>query len=305
MIYGPFAALVGRGTYVCFDRLDVLSIVPVIEEKNIELLGTSATTVFDLIHHPQLKGRRLRNLRFVFAGGGFVAEELKTAFRETYDSELIEDYGLTEAPTSIVSGRGRERAPPGAIGRAHSHLQVGVLDADGMPLSTGETGEIAVRAASSGPWANVYSPMLGYWGRPAETAEAFTQGWLLTGDLGAIDPNGFVSVVGRKKEVILRGGANVYPAEIERLLRTDERVEDAVVLGLPDARLGEVAAAYLQLREHSDQLGAIKADLMALCRAQLARYKVPERWFVVSAIPRNQMRKPIKSELRHGPSLEL
>jgi acyl-CoA synthetase (AMP-forming)/AMP-acid ligase II len=305
MIYGPFAALVGKGTYICFDRLDVLSIAPVIEAKNVELLGTSATTVYDLLHHPQLKGRRLRNLRVVFAGGGFVAEDLKEAFRALYGGELIEDYGLTEAPTSIVSGRIDEAAPAGAVGRAHAHLEVDVLDAAGAALPRGEIGEVAVRAAQSGPWAGVYAPMLEYWGRPVETAEAFKNGWLATGDLGRVDRDGWVSIVGRKKEVILRGGANVYPAEIERLLRADDRVEDAVVMGLPDARLGEIAAAYLLLRCEPDQFAAVKAELMALCGAQLARYKVPERWFAVPAIPRNQMRKPIKAELRDGPATEI
>jgi acyl-CoA synthetase (AMP-forming)/AMP-acid ligase II len=305
MIYGPFAALVGKGTYICVDRLDVLSIAPVIEEKNVELLGTSATTVYDLLHHPELSGRRLRNLRAVFAGGGFVAEELKEAFRKRYGSELIEDYGLTEAPTSIVSGRIDEAAPPGAVGRAHPHLEIDVFDAAGVSLPRGEVGEVAVRAAEVGPWAGVYSPMLGYWGQPTETAETFRNGWLVTGDLGRIDDGGWVSIVGRKKEVILRGGANVYPAEIERLLRTDDRVEDAVVMGLPDPRLGEIAAAYLLLRRGEEAFDAVKADLMKLCREQLARYKTPERWFVVPAIPRNQMRKPIKSELRDGPRIEI
>lgn len=305
MIYGPVGALVGKGTFVCLDRFDILSVAPRVASESVGMIGTSATTVYDLLHHPQLQGKRLGSLRYVFAGGGFVSEDLKAAFRAIYGCELIEDYGLTEAPTSIVAGRADERAAPGSVGRAHPHLEVAALGADQHPLASGEIGEIAVRAKATGDWANVYTPMLGYWHRPDETADTLKGGWLLTGDLGRIDSEGRVYIVGRKKEIILRGGANVYPAEIERLLRADDRVEDAVVMGLPDERLGEIAAAYLQLRVPADQAATVKTDLMAACQAQLARYKVPERWFLVQSIPRNQMRKPIKSELRDGPRTEI
>jgi acyl-CoA synthetase (AMP-forming)/AMP-acid ligase II len=180
-----------------------------------------------------------------------------------------------------------------------------VLDAPGAALPRGEIGEVAVRAAQSGSWAGVYAPRLENWGRPAETAEAFRSGWLAICDLGRVDRDGWVSIVGRKREVVLRGGANFYPAEIERQLHADDRVEDVVVMGLPDARLGEVAAAYLLLRCKARQFAAVKTALVALCRAQLARSKVPERWFVVPAIPRNQMRKPVKADLRDGPQTEI
>jgi acyl-CoA synthetase (AMP-forming)/AMP-acid ligase II len=300
MIYGPIGALAGQGTFVCMERFDGVSAARAIEEKRIELLGTSPTTVYDFLNHPDIRGHRLAHLRCVFAGGAFVAEGLKDRFRELYGTELIEDYGLTEAPTSIVAGRADQRALPGSVGRAHPHLEVAALDSEGRVLPPGEIGEISVRATSSGPWAGVYTPMLGYWNRPDETNEALRNGWLHTGDFGRIDDEGRVFIVGRKKEVILRAGANVYPAEIERLLRTDARIEDAVVLGLPDERLGEVAAAYFQLKHKNADPVAVKLDLLRLCQRELARYKVPERWFVVDEIPRNQMRKPMKNELRDG-----
>jgi acyl-CoA synthetase (AMP-forming)/AMP-acid ligase II len=305
MVYGPIGALVGQGTFICMERFDVLSTVRTIEEKRIEMLGTSPTTVYDLVNRPEFAGRRLRHLRYVFAGGAFVAEELKDRFREIYGVELVEDYGLTEAPTSIVSGRVNERALPGSIGRMHPHLQVAALDGEDRILPYGEVGEIAARAVRSGAWAGVYTTMLGYWKRPEETRETLRGGWLHTGDLGRIDDQGRVFIVGRQKDTILRAGANVYPAEIERLLRTDPRVEDAVVLGLPDARLGEIAAAYFQLKETETDASAVKAGLLMLCQRELARYKVPERWFVVCEIPRNQMRKPMKNELRDGPATPL
>lgn len=305
MVYGPVGALVGQGTFVCMERFDAVGAARTIEEKRIEMLGTSPTTVYDLLNRPEFAGRRLQHLRYVFAGGAFVAEELKDRFREIYGVELVEDYGLTEAPTSIVAGRVNERALPGSAGRMHPHLEVAALDGDDGVLGPGEVGEIAARAVQSGRWAGVYTPMLGYSNRPDETRETLRGGWLHTGDLGHVDAQGRVFIVGRKKDTILRGGANVYPAEIERLLRTDPRVEDAVVLGLPDARLGEVAAAYIQLNEPQADAQGVKADLLALCQRELARYKVPERWFAVREIPRNQMRKPMKNELRDGPATPL
>lgn len=302
MVYGPVGALVGQGTFICMERFDALSAARTIEEKRVEMFGTSPTTVYDFVHRPEFGGRRLKHLRFAFAGGAFVAEELKDRFRDIYGVELVEDYGLTEAPTSIVAGRVNERTLPGSIGRAHPHLLVAALDSDDRVLPANEVGEIGARATPTGEWAGVYTTMLGYWNRPEETRETLRNGWLHTGDLGLVDGDGRVFIVGRKKDTILRGGANVYPAEIERLLRTDDRIEDAVVLGLPDARLGEVTAAYFQLKNLDIDPAAVKSDLLALCQRELARYKVPERWFVVAEIPRNQMRKPMKNELRAGPA---
>lgn len=122
------------------------------------------------------------------------------------------------------------------------------------------------------------------------------KGWLLTGDLGMVDEEGWLTIVGRKKDMIVRGGANIYPAEVERVLKTDARLADVVLLGMPDNRLGEIAAAFVELRDGVDKKG-LRDSLEKLCRANLARYKVPERWFVVSSIPRNQMRKPMKPDL--------
>jgi acyl-CoA synthetase (AMP-forming)/AMP-acid ligase II len=303
MIYGPLAALAGQGTCVFLDRLDVASIIPVIESRRVEALGASSTTVFDMMHGAQRQGKPVGSLRWMWAGGSFVAEDLKAEFRAAYGSHLIEDYGLTEAPTSIVSGRADEKAPAGCVGYPHPHLRVRALGPDGAQLPPGEVGEIAVRATDSGSWAGVYTPMLGYWNQPQETAICLQDGWLLTGDLGYLDEQGRVYIAGRKKEVIIRGGANVYPAEIERVLKGHALVEDAVVMGQPDARLGEIVAAYLHLRAPIGEAAAIKDDLIARCKTQLAIYKVPERWLVVGVIPRNQMRKPIKSELRDGPSV--
>ncbi|MGR3425148.1 MAG: class I adenylate-forming enzyme family protein [Sagittula sp.] len=299
MIYGVVDAMAGGGTLVCFARNDIKSIHRRIASERVEALGLAPAQLYDLVLGPDTGSARLGSLKYVWCGGSYVPVEIKDAFRRIYGCEVVEDYGLTEAPTSIVAGRVDQTAPAGAAGRPHPHLEVRALDAQGRPLADGAVGELAVRATGHGDWAGVFTPMLGYWRNPEATAATIRDGWLLTGDLGRID-DGWLSIVGRSKDIIVRGGANIYPAEVERVLRADKRLLDVVLVGMPDPRLGEIAAAFLELPADLPRQG-LRAELEERCRAALAQYKVPERWFVVSSIPRNQMRKPLKADLMNAP----
>jgi acyl-CoA synthetase (AMP-forming)/AMP-acid ligase II len=178
-------------------------------------------------------------------------------------------------------------------------VEIAIRDESGAALPPGEVGEICVASARSGPFAGVWTPMLGYWKRPEETARALRDGAYHTGDLGFLDPEGNLFIRGRRNELILRGGANVYPAEVERVLRSHPAVADCAVLGRPDPRLGErvVAAVVLAAGARTGE-----AELVAHCRAELARYKVPESLRFVAALPRNAMGKVQKREL--GPLFE-
>jgi acyl-CoA synthetase (AMP-forming)/AMP-acid ligase II len=156
-------------------------------------------------------------------------------------------------------------------------------------------GEVCVGPADEGEWAGVYTPMLGYWGKPDATAEALRDGWLHTGDLGHLDERGNLFIADRRNDLIIRGGANVYPAEVERVLHAHPHVADCAVIGRPDARLGEIVVAFVQ------PVAGVELDREALaahCRAELARYKVPVEWHPVDEFPRNAMRKIVKPELR-------
>jgi acyl-CoA synthetase (AMP-forming)/AMP-acid ligase II len=184
---------------------------------------------------------------------------------------------------------------PGLCGRPLPHLEIEIRSDEGRRLPPGAVGEICVAPASSGPWAGVYTPMLGYWGRPDATAEALRGGVYHTGDLGLLDEDGTLFIRGRRNELILRGGANVYPGEVERVLGEHPDVTACAVLGIPDARLGERVVAAVELRDGSD---TSPEALVAHCRASLARYKTPERVRVVASLPRNAMSKVIKRELR-------
>ncbi len=168
------------------------------------------------------------------------------------------------------------------------------VDENDRVLPPGETGELCVVPATSGEYAGVYTPMLGYWGKPEQTREALRNGRYHTGDLGMLDAAGHVYIRGRRNELILRGGSNVYPAEIERVLQLHPAVELSAVLGVSDERLGERVVAAVQLAPGS---AASEAELRAHVRKNLARYKVPDQIRFVAEIPRNSMQKLMKREL--------
>ena len=166
--------------------------------------------------------------------------------------------------------------------------KVAIVTGAGRELPTGETGEVCVGGATEGDWAGVYTPMLGYWCRPEAGAAAVVDGWLHTGDIGRLDPLGHLLVRDRKNALIIRGGANIYPAEVERVLVAVPGVRGAVVVGVADDRLGERVAAVVEL---DGGARVTPDDLRARCLAELARYKVPERFVFVEELPRNAMNK--------------
>jgi len=253
------------------------------------------TTFHDLLTHPDVKHDDLATLTRPAVGGAPPPDELKQLFLERFGFEIQEGYGLTEAPTSVTHTDPSRPRIPGSAGQAHPHQVVRILDDAGAELPPGEVGEICVGPRSSGPWAHVYTPMLGYWQRPDATAEVLRGGVLHTGDLGCLDAEGNLYIKDRRSELILRGGANVYPAEVERALHADRRVAACAVLSVPDLRLGERVVAAVQLVRGAQ---ASAEELQAHCRSQLARYKVPDRIVFVTAFPRNAMNKIVKRDLR-------
>jgi acyl-CoA synthetase (AMP-forming)/AMP-acid ligase II len=296
MIFGPLAALAGRATYVCVERPDALCVAETIERHRVECIATVPTTIYDFLHKPELQSIELASLKAVAVGGAPVSDQLKAEFEARFGFGVVEDYGMAESPCAVA--RTVEKEPvTGSMGRAYPHLEVNALDGDNI-LPKGIVGEVCVRPLASGPWANVYTGMFGYWNRPEETATAIRNGWLHTGDMGQVDEAGNLKIVGRVKDVILRGGANVYPAEIEDILRSDPRIEDAVVIAAPDARLGEIPAAYLTLSDPEADHSTLHEDLRKLCLANLAKYKMPQRWYIVPEMPRNAMLKVDKAALR-------
>jgi acyl-CoA synthetase (AMP-forming)/AMP-acid ligase II len=186
--------------------------------------------------------------------------------------------------------------PDGSCGRALPHLRLVIVDEEtGREVPAGTSGEICVGAVDAGPWAGVYTPMLGYWDRPEESARALRGGLLHTGDVGHLDTDGYLYIEDRRDDLIVRGGANVYPAEVERALACDPRVVGSAVVGVPDDRLGQRVVAAVELGRGA---AASPDELMAHCATQLARYKVPAEILVVPALPRTEMGKVRRRAVR-------
>jgi acyl-CoA synthetase (AMP-forming)/AMP-acid ligase II len=182
----------------------------------------------------------------------------------------------------------------GCSGRPLTPIEIVIVDEHDAPVAAGP-GEICARAVTHGPWAGVYTPFLGYWRRPDATRRALRGGLLHTDDIGELDHDGRLFVKDRRTDLIVRGGANVYPAEVERVLVDHPDVAACAVLGLDDERLGQSVAAVVQLRP---ERATSAATLAAHCRDQLARYKVPEQWRFVDVFERTPMGKIRKGDLR-------
>ena len=225
-------------------------------------------------------------LRKVSVGSASTSMETKRLLAERFpDAEILEAYGQTESTDGLTMTVGREALErPGTVGRAHAIVVIDAVDSAGRRCAAGETGELVCQ----GP-----TLMRGYRDDPQATAEAFRGGWLHTGDLGRVDPEGFVYVTGRLREIVITGGENVAPEEVEQALRSHPAVAEAAVFGLPHPRWGEEVAAAVVPRE------PVSADaLIEHVGRRLARFKRPRRIFFVDALPRTTVGKIRRRELR-------
>jgi fatty-acyl-CoA synthase len=241
---------------------------------------------------PSFKQHDLSSLRTgVMAGSPCPVEVMKRVISDMGMREVTICYGMTE--TSPVSTQTRpddslERRV-GTVGSVHPHVEIRIADpVDGKTLARGETGELCTRG---------YSVMLGYWNMPERTAEAIdSEGWMHTGDLAVMDLAGYVNIVGRIKDMVIRGGENVYPREVEEFLFTHPHVMDAQVIGVPDPKYGEELMAWLKLRPGATQLTA--ADVRTFCAGKLAHHKIPRYVKIVDGFPMTVTGKVRKVEMR-------
>ena len=279
-----------RGTSVVMDRIDAEGVAEWIRDERITVWNGPPALLHSLAGMDSVAADDLASLREVWTGGGPCPEVIRSAFEAKFGRPVLATYGLSEAPTvvAIDAPDGSDHAPDGS-GRPLPHLRVRVTDGDGADLPAGETGEVRVGPADGD---GRYRLMLGYWQRPEATDEVLAGGELHTGDLGFLDPDGNLHIRDRRSLLIIRGGANVYPAEVERVLLEAPGVGACAVLGVPDDRLGERVVAVIESTDGIDEV-AVRDH----CLANLARYKVPERFVVVPTIPRNPMGKVARTEL--------
>jgi acyl-CoA synthetase (AMP-forming)/AMP-acid ligase II len=281
------------GTQVVMDRLDIAGIAAWIERERVTSWFGVPTLLHGLVHADEVPGEALASLDDVWSGGTYVPEPIRSAFEDRFGVRIHATYGLTEAPTVVTIEPHDEAHGVESSGRALPHLCVEIRNVAGEVLPTGAVGEITVRAVDEGPWAGLYHPMVEYLHQPDATAATVRSEVLYTGDIGELDAAGNLRVRDRRNALILRGGANVYPAEVERVLLEVEGVAGAAVVGVPDDRLGERVGAALEAAEGT----ALDIELLREhCATNLARYKVPQEWRV-GALPRNAMGKVVRAEV--------
>jgi len=227
------------------------------------------------------------SVRFAVGGAAPASADLLARFEDRFGFPLIEGYGLSEATCGSTMNPVGGPRKAGTVGLPFPGQELRILGADGKPVPPGENGEVSVRGA------NV---MRGYLGRPDDTAAVISDGWLSTGDLGHVDEDGYLTIVGRSKEMIIRGGENIYPKEIEDVLAGDPTILEVAVIGLPDEKWGEVVVAFVQARPGATV--DVKA-LMARCREQLSGFKRPTAIHVLDALPKNTVGKLDKRALRN------
>lgn len=280
------AMLMNGGSFVCLARWDPEEALRVMDEQGVTHFAGVPTMYFGLLHAGGAGRYRLERLRFCNSGGAPMPVEVMAEFEGKYPARIMEGYGLSE--TSPVATFHTPEFPrkPGAVGKPIDGCEVRIVDEVDRPLASGEVGEVVIRGENI---------MKGYYRRPEATAEAMRGGWFHSGDLGRIDEEGYLYIVDRKKDMILRGGFNVYPRELEEVIYAHPSIREAAVIGIPDPEHGEEVVAVVALKEGC---ALTDAELILYCRERMAAYKYPRRVCFRDSLPKGGTGKILKRALR-------
>ncbi len=278
MVLGVLAAMThGAASVLSGDGFEPLAVLETVANERCTALHGVPTMFIAELEHPRFAEFDLTSLRTgIMAGSPCPTAIMRRVVADMHMPEVTICYGMTE--TSPVSFQSRHDDPlelrVGTVGRVHPHVQVKIIDADGRVTPRGTAGELLTRG---------YSVMRGYWEDADRTREAIDEGgWMHTGDLAVIDDAGYCNIVGRVKDMIIRGGENVYPREIEEFLYRHPAVFDVAVVGVPDPKYGEAVCACIRLR---GGMGATEEEIREFCRGQIAHYKVPRYVRFVESFP--------------------
>ncbi len=238
-----------------------------------------------LLHHPEREQFDTSSLRICITGGASMPVEVLHGFEDAFGAELLEGYGLSETSPTASSGFPGKLRKPGSIGTPIEKVEMRIVDEEGEEVPTGEVGEIVIRG---------HNIMKGYWGRPEATEEAMRGGWFHSGDMGREDEDGYFYVVDRKKDMIIRGGYNVYPREVEELLYEHPAVREAAVVGVPHPEWGEEVGAAVVLEPGAE---ASAEEISAWVRERIAAYKYPRVVWFLDELPKGPTGKIVKREV--------
>ena len=274
-------------------RFDPGKALEIIERDKVTLFDGVPTMYHAMLNHPDRERYDISCLRMCVSGGSAMPVEVLRAFEEAFGCIILEGYGLSESsPVASFNHPDRERKP-GSIGTPITGVAMKVVDDEGNDVPRGGVGEIVIRG---------HNVMKGYWNRPDATAEVLSDGWLRTGDLAKVDDDGYFFIVDRRKDMIIRGGYNVYPREIEEVLYEHPGVLEAAVIAVPDTALGEEVGAAVVLRDGSD---ADADEIRAFVKERVAAYKYPRHNWITAELPKGATGKVLKREIRVPDPAEL
>jgi long-chain acyl-CoA synthetase len=272
---------------ILVPRFDVKQILDLIDKWKPTLFPGAPTMYIALINHPDLKKYDLSSIEACVSGSAPLPVEVQLRFEELTGGKLVEGYGLTEASPVTHSNPIWGHRISGSIGLPWPDTDCRILDpATGEELPQGEIGELAVK----GP-----QVMQGYWNRPEETAAILRDGWLLTGDMAYMDEKGYFYIVDRKKDMIIAGGYNIYPREVEEVLFEHPAIQEAAVIGVPDPYRGETVKAFIVLKQGQQ---VQEDELDRHCRQRLAAYKVPRQYEFRTELPKTMVGKVLRRQLQ-------
>jgi long-chain acyl-CoA synthetase len=278
------ACLVNGGMLTLVPRFTPDKLLEVIERDKATVFAGVPTMFTALLNHPAREGSDTTSLKFCVSGGAAIPVEVLRGFEEAFGTTILEGYGLSET-TGMGSFNLPDKRKAGSIGVPVGGTEMKVVDDDGNDVPQGEPGEVLMR----GPFV-----MREYWGKPEATEETMAGGWFKTGDVAKVDEDGCFFIVDRKKELIIRGGYNVYPREIEEVIYSHPAVREAAVVGVPHDELGEEVGAAVAVREGQE---LSTDDLRAFVKERVAAYKYPRQIWLVDELPKGPTGKILKREI--------
>ena len=262
------------------------AVLQTIQEFRAVSMSAVPTMLIYLLNYPEADRFDTRSMRVWGSGAAPLPVEIVEPFERKFGGRILEGYGLTEASPVVSAHRLSGPRRVGSVGRAIPGVEISIQDDLDRPLPAGELGEVCVRGR------NV---MVGYYRNPEETARTVRAGWLHTGDMGRLDDDGFLFIVERKKDLIIRGGFNIYPREVEEVLYAHPKVAEAAVVGMKDPLMGEDVLAFVVLRSGER---ASAEEIGAFCEGRLARFKCPKQIRFVESLPKSPIGKILRKELR-------
>jgi long-chain acyl-CoA synthetase len=283
---GLNATVTAGGTLTLLPRFDAGKALEIIYRDGVTIFEGVPTMYAAMLHHPDADPSHAASLRVCVSGGAAMPVEVLRGFEAKFGCVILEGYGLSETSPVASFNHPDKVRKPGSVGTPVEGVEMRLVGDSGATVPSGEVGEIAIRG---------HNVMKGYWDRPEATAEAIPDGWFRTGDLARCDEDGYYFIVDRKKELIIRGGYNVYPREIEEVLHEHPAVAEVAVVGIPHPELGEEVGAAVALKPGA---AATPEELRAFTKERVAAYKYPRHVWLVAELPKGPTGKILRREVR-------